>query len=88
VLQSGESQAFQQQFETDARGEVLRLLRVSGPQATREWVHAVTQATKKGDHRPARDLLLHARAFDPIPDEASSPPASQFTSAPPNTRCA
>lgn len=66
VLQSGESQAFRQQFETDAREEILRLLRVSGPQAAREWVHAVTQAAKKGDHRPARDLLLHAGAIEPI----------------------
>jgi hypothetical protein len=71
VLQSGESQALRQQLETDAREEVLRLLKASGPQAAREWAHAVTQAANKGDHRAARDLLLHAGLIDPVPDDGN-----------------
>jgi len=30
------------------------------------WVQAVPIASAKGDHRPAKDLLLHTRAIDPV----------------------
>lgn len=30
------------------------------------WVAAVPLAAAKGDHRPAKDLLLHTRAIDPV----------------------
>ncbi len=34
--------------------------------AVSAWVQAVPIAAGKGDHRPAKDLLLHSRAIDPV----------------------
>ena len=74
VLNAQDSQALRGKLATDARDEVLRMLQITSPQAAREWARAVTQAANKGDHRPARDLLLHAGAIDPIADDASNGP--------------
>ena len=35
-------------------------------QAVGSWLQAVPIASAKGDHRPAKDLLLHTRAIDPV----------------------
>ena len=35
-------------------------------QAVSSWTQAIPIAGAKGDHRPAKDLLLHTRAIDPV----------------------
>lgn len=35
-------------------------------EAVAAWTQAVPIASAKGDHRPAKDLLLHTRAIDPV----------------------
>jgi hypothetical protein len=35
-------------------------------EAVQAWTEAVPIAGAKGDHRPAKDLLLHTRAIDPV----------------------
>jgi hypothetical protein len=35
-------------------------------QAVSAWQAAIPIASQKGDHRPAKDLLLHTRAIDPV----------------------
>ena len=34
----------------------------------RQWITASTVAALRGDHRPARDWLLHAGVVEPLPD--------------------
>jgi hypothetical protein len=34
--------------------------------AANSWAAAVSTAAGKGDHRPAKDLLLHTRTIDPV----------------------
>jgi len=34
--------------------------------AVSAWAEAIPVASAKGDHRPAKDLLLHTRAIDPV----------------------
>lgn len=34
----------------------------------RRWIVAAMQAAIRGDHRPAKDWLLHAGVLDPLPD--------------------
>ena len=34
----------------------------------RDWIGASTQASARGDHRPAKEWLLHAGILDPLPD--------------------
>jgi hypothetical protein len=36
----------------------------------RDWIRASRTAGKRGDHRPARDYLLHAGALEPLPETA------------------
>src|SRR5580765_820772 len=38
----------------------------------KEWIGASRQASKRGDHRPARDWLLHAGSIDPMPESSKS----------------
>jgi hypothetical protein len=35
-------------------------------EAVTAWQEAIPLASAKGDHRPAKDLLLHTRAIDPV----------------------
>ncbi len=35
-------------------------------EAADAWVDAVGIASAKGDHRPAKDLLLHSRVIEPL----------------------
>lgn len=71
VLQASDSQAYRQQFEGDEREAVQRLLRASSRQVARDWVVAASNAAARGDHRAARDLLLHSRLIDPVADSDS-----------------
>jgi len=36
------------------------------------WSDSLDVAARKGDHRPAKDLLLHARVIDPVEPAGSS----------------
>ena len=36
--------------------------------AANSWASAVATAAGKGDHRPAKDLLLHTRTIEPVAD--------------------
>jgi len=38
----------------------------------RNWLRAIRQAGQRGDHRPARDWLLHAGSIDPLPETLRS----------------
>jgi len=33
-----------------------------------QWIAASTQASARGDHRPAKEWLMHAGIIDPLPD--------------------
>jgi hypothetical protein len=47
--------------------------------AVSAWVSAVPIAAAKGDHRPAKDLLLHSRAIDPVQLQGQTQIAIIFT---------
>lgn len=42
------------------------LLQAFESEAVSAWHDAIPIAAKKGDHRPAKDLLLHTRAIEPV----------------------
>ena len=49
----------------------------------RRWIVAAMQAAIRGDHRPARDWLLHAGCIDPLPDAGKgSGPAIVIVNSP------
>ncbi len=47
---------------------VDKLLKVKALSVAEDWIRASEKAADKGDHRPAKDLLLHARAIEPVHD--------------------
>lgn len=74
VLVAEDSRHLAEQLATDARDEVVLTLRRNASRAAQDWVEASAVAKSRGDHRPARDLLLHARAIDPIAGERDAAP--------------
>lgn len=54
--------------EEDAETGVVKLLNLKALDFAEDWVKASAKAAEKGDHRPAKDALLHARAIEPVED--------------------
>jgi hypothetical protein len=48
-------------------------------EAVSAWQAAIPIASSKGDHRPAKDLLLHSRAIDPVQLQGQTQIAIIFT---------
>ena len=40
-------------------------------QRVEDWDHASAKAASRGDHRPAKDWLLHVHAIDPVAQESA-----------------
>lgn len=72
VLTAEDSRHLAEQLATEARDEVLVTLRRNASRVAQDWIEASAVAKSRGDHRPARDLLLHARAIEPIAGERDS----------------
>jgi hypothetical protein len=48
------------------------LLRAYGHTASKHWIKAIPVAAAKGDHKPARDLLLHTGQIQPVQADHSA----------------
>ena len=66
VVMAPDTKQLAHDLATEARDEVLLTLRRSATRVANDWIEASAVAKTRGDHRPARDLLLHARAIDPV----------------------
>ncbi|MFN0314736.1 MAG: hypothetical protein ACKVQA_06850 [Burkholderiales bacterium] len=60
-----------QLVEDDTERGVVKLLNAKALDLTENWIDAARIAAEKGDHRPAKDALLHARAIEPIADSGA-----------------
>jgi hypothetical protein len=58
-----DSQTFRGQLKTEAREAAVQILRGNAEKAARAWGTAIGNAADKGDHRPAKDLLLAVGAI-------------------------
>ena len=47
-----------------------------------QWRRAASAAARRGDHRPAKEWLLHAGSIDPLPDTKGSGPSITIINAP------
>jgi transposase-like protein len=63
VLRAEDSHDFRSQLETEARDAAVQILRGNSEKAARAWGSAIGVAADKGDHRPARDLLVAVGAI-------------------------
>ena len=68
VLAAEDTQHMRTALEDAARSGARAILTRHAEQAAQDWVSASAVARQRGDHRPARDLLLHSGAIEPIKD--------------------
>ncbi len=66
VLQGDDFERLCQVVEADLAESVLRKMKAHGVQAANQWFKAADKAAEKGDHKPAKDLLLHTGLLRPI----------------------
>lgn len=55
-------------IQQDIDQGVVNLLTAKALDLTENWLDAAKKAAEKGDHRPAKDALLHAKAIEPVED--------------------
>ena len=55
-------------IQEDVDRGVANLLAAKGLDFAENWITASQKASEKGDHRPAKDALLHIRAIEPVND--------------------
>lgn len=66
LLRDEDSQALRAQLETDGREAALQILRGNNETAARGWIAAIAIAAESGNHKPAKDLLLHNGVIQPL----------------------
>ncbi|MDP2319545.1 MAG: helix-turn-helix domain-containing protein [Acidobacteriota bacterium] len=66
IVRSDDTRELAEQLESESREAALRVLRGTSEQAARAWRKAIDTAADKGDHRPARDILLHNGVIQPL----------------------
>ena len=66
VLKGDDFERLCREVQADLVESVQRTLRANGVQAANQWVKAVDKAAEKGDHKPAKDLLLHTGLLRPM----------------------
>jgi hypothetical protein len=65
-LQGPAYEALQRQLEQARRDIAFQRLKANVLPAADAWCDAVAVAAEKGDHKPARDLLLHTNVIEPV----------------------
>jgi hypothetical protein len=72
-LRGPEFERLQQQLAQEIRETAVQRLKSHILPAANAWGDAIDVAAQKGDHRPAKDLLLHTKVIEPVArDEGSS----------------
>ena len=66
VLKGDDFERLCREVQADLVERVQRKLRANGGRAADRWIKAVDKAAEKGDHKPAKDLLLHTGLLRPI----------------------
>jgi hypothetical protein len=71
VLKGEDFERLRQEVEADLVESVRRKLKNNVGRAADGWIKAIDKAAAKGDHKPAKDLLLHTDVIRPA-GEAST----------------
>jgi hypothetical protein len=66
VVRDAETGALETQLINEQRKAAKRALETGMVSAAEAWMKALPAASKRGNHKPARDLLLHTGVVDPI----------------------
>ena len=65
-LKGQEFERLQKQFEQELRETAMRRLKAHVLPAADAWCDAIDTAAQRGDHKPARELLLHTGVSAPV----------------------
>ena len=71
-LRDEDFQALKRQLDGEMAEEARSTLKRHVKTAARDWIKASSIAAKRGDHKPAKDLLLHAGAIERLGDTSRS----------------
>jgi predicted DNA-binding protein (UPF0251 family) len=58
-------------IQEDVDRGIANLLVAKGLDFAEDWIKASQEAAKKGDHRPAKDALIHAKVIEPVGDSGA-----------------
>ena len=75
VLSGPDFDEVRRELTEGTRDQAKLMLERAMPEAVTQWLRAMPTAADKGDHRPAKDLLLHTKLIDPLVDHPAPPPA-------------
>lgn len=73
VLQARETEDLRQVVQREKRERARMRLAANTDKAADAWIKSLDIAADKGDHRPAKDLLLTERVVEPVGADASAP---------------
>lgn len=68
-LKGPEFDALRKHFDTEIKAGAVERLKAGILPAADAWVKAVGVAADKGDHKPAKDLLMHTGTIEPLDDD-------------------
>ena len=81
VLKDEAFQALKHEIYAEIAEEARNALKGHGPTAAQDWITASGIAAKKGDHRPAKELLLHTGVIERL-GETSGPQVTVMVGMP------
>src|SRR5262245_22580857 len=65
-LKGPEYEALRKHFDTEIKASAIERLKAGILPAADAWVKAIDNAADKGDHKPAKDLLMHTGTIEPL----------------------
>ncbi len=66
ILQGPDFDRLKADIESEIFDEARRILKANAVRAAKAWPRAIDTAAEKGNHKPAKDLLLHTGVIEPL----------------------
>ncbi len=71
VLQGEDFERLKIEIESDTFDDARRVLKAHVVKAAKAWPRAIEKAADKGDHKPAKDLLMHTGVIEPLGEDGA-----------------
>ena len=71
VLQGEDFERAKAEIESDTFDDARRVLKAHVVKAANAWPRAIEKAADKGDHKPAKDLLMHTGVIEPLGEDGA-----------------
>ncbi len=71
VLLGEDFERFKAEIESDTFDDARRVLKAHVVKAAKAWPRAIEKAADKGDHKPAKDLLMHTGVIEPLGEDGA-----------------